>query len=58
MNKKKRKEKGGLTEKEQKKQGGLTEKEQKQWRKKGKNTKILFFSFYVIFFSHGKEKIN
>jgi hypothetical protein len=59
MNKKKRKEMGGLTEKEQKKRGWTDRKRTKTMEEKGqKHENTFFFSFYVIFFSHGKEKIN
>ena len=47
---------GGLTEKEQKKRGWTDRKRTKTMEEKGR--KHVFFSFYVIFFSHGKEKIN
>jgi hypothetical protein len=56
MNKKKRKEKGGLTEKKQKRRGWVDRKRTKTMEEKGRKHENIFFPFMLYFFHTVKKK--
>ena len=56
MNKKKRKEMGGLTEKEQKKRGWTDRKRTKTMEEKGQKHENTFFFPFMLYFFHTVKK--